>query len=173
MRPTFVNPPTNANVTSAKSSRASQIALAVALLTAATAIVANILTLVQLRISTEQARTANETYSQSLKVEDLRFVGKLAVAVAGDTIRISNESDLPAAKVGRTEDDIKEEDMQDGQELQTEETAEHELPSSGDVPIRDEDAEKILEVLETCVFPLHTLLPAKALSSAVLTRKGY
>lgn len=85
----------------------------------------------------------------------------------------ANESDLPAAKVGRMDDDIKEEDLQDGQELQTEETAESELPSSGDVPIRDEDAEKILEVLETCVFPLYTLLPAKALSSAVSTRKGY
>lgn len=63
----------------------------------------------------------------------------------------ANESELPAAKVVRTDEEIKEEDTQDGQELQAEETAEPELPSSGDVPIRDEDAEKILEVLETYV----------------------
>ena len=84
----------------------------------------------------------------------------------------ANESDLPAAKVVRTDDDIKEEEMHDGQELQAEETTETELPSSGDVPIRDEDAEKILEVLETCVLALRTLPRTKNLFSAVLTRKG-
>lgn len=74
----------------------------------------------------------------------------------------ANESELPAAKVVRTDGDIKEEDTQDGQELPVEETTGSELPSSGDVPIRDEDAEKILEVLETVdtqglldrIFPL-------------------
>ncbi|EKM60743.1 uncharacterized protein PHACADRAFT_133484 [Phanerochaete carnosa HHB-10118-sp] len=76
----------------------------------------------------------------------------------------ANESDLPAAKAVRTDEDIKEEDTQDGQELQTEEVVELELPSSGDVPIQDEDAEKILEVLEIVdtqglldrIFPLPT-----------------
>ena len=57
--------------------------------------------------------------------------------------------DQPAAKVSRTDDNVKEEDNQDAQELPAEEVAEPELPSSGDVPIRTEDAEKILEVLET------------------------
>jgi hypothetical protein len=57
----------------------------------------------------------------------------------------------PAAKVSRTDDTIKEEDNQDTQDLPLEEMTESELPSSGDVPIRTEDAEKILEVLETYV----------------------
>lgn len=63
----------------------------------------------------------------------------------------ANEADLPATKVTRTEDTVKEEDVREAQELQVEETAEPEVPSSGDVPIRQEDAAKILEVLETYV----------------------
>lgn len=63
---------------------------------------------------------------------------------------IANESDQPAAKLTRTEDSVKEEDVQETHEPLSEEH-QTELPSSGDVPIRTEDAEKILEVLETYV----------------------
>ena len=69
----------------------------------------------------------------------------------------------PAAKVSRMDDDIKEEDNQDSHELPAEESMEPELPSSGDVPVRTEDAEKILEVLETYVLPHHSLLGANTL----------
>ena len=52
---------------------------------------------------------------------------------------------------GENEDAVKEEDPQEVEEIQVEGVSEPEPPSSGDVPILDEDAEKILEVLETCV----------------------
>ena len=64
----------------------------------------------------------------------------------------ANEAEQPATKVTRTEDAVKEEDPQEVEEIQVEGVSEPEPPSSGDVPILDEDAEKILEVLETC-FP--------------------
>lgn len=56
-------------------------------------------------------------------------------------------SDQPASKLARTDDAVKEEDVQDMEEIPAEE-AKPELPSSGDVPLQPEDAEKILEVLE-------------------------
>ncbi|THH28440.1 hypothetical protein EUX98_g5761 [Antrodiella citrinella] len=75
--------------------------------------------------------------------------------------------DQPANKHLRTDDDIKEEDASpepDDGPISTSSSSSLQLPSSGDVPIQSEYAEKILEILEVVdtqglldrVFPLPT-----------------
>ena len=62
---------------------------------------------------------------------------------------LTDASDQPAPKQSRVDDDVKEEKASpDVEEPQAVEATQPELPSSGDVPIPQEDAEKILEILE-------------------------
>lgn len=64
--------------------------------------------------------------------------------------------DQPANKHLRTDDDIKEEDDSpepDDGPISTSSSSSLQLPSSGDVPIQSEYAEKILEILEVYVHP--------------------
>ncbi|CAL1696601.1 unnamed protein product [Somion occarium] len=75
---------------------------------------------------------------------------------------IVDGADEPAFKQPRTDDDIKEEDIQEQDDPVIGETIEINLPSSGDIPIQTSDAQKILEILEIIdtqglldrVFPL-------------------
>lgn len=95
--------------------------------------------------------TRSTTAQEKEKVVETAPPARKAASKKRKRTSIAEQPDQPAAKVVRTEDSVKEEDAADVQELQQEETAEAELPSSGDVPIQPEDAEKILEVLETYV----------------------
>ena len=65
---------------------------------------------------------------------------------------VADSADQPAAKQSRVDEDVKEEGSQVSEEQQPAEITQPELPSSGDVPIPAEDAEKILEILELCVL---------------------
>ncbi|KAF7798629.1 hypothetical protein EIP86_009851 [Pleurotus ostreatoroseus] len=77
---------------------------------------------------------------------------------------LSEPADQPATKQSRVDGDVKEEATPDPDEPQPAEPAHPEPPSSGDVPIQPDDAEKILEILEMVdtqglldrVFPLPT-----------------
>lgn len=64
---------------------------------------------------------------------------------------IADSSEQPALKQPRTDDDIKEEDEQKPLDTFSHHILEINLPSTGDVPIQPEDAEKILQVLSVCV----------------------
>ena len=61
---------------------------------------------------------------------------------------LSEPADQPATKQSRVDGDVKEEAPPDPDEPQPAEPAHPEPPSSGDVPIQPDDAEKILEILE-------------------------
>ncbi|KAI0700435.1 hypothetical protein BC835DRAFT_1266253 [Cytidiella melzeri] len=78
---------------------------------------------------------------------------------------VADHSEQPANKVLRTKDGVKEEGSPKPADDQAREVESRvELPSSGDVPLRPEDAEQILDVLETVdtqglldrIFPLPT-----------------
>lgn len=86
----------------------------------------------------------------------------------------ANEAEQPVTKVTRTQDAVKVEDSQEAEELQVEGVSEPEPPSSGDVPLHEEDAEKILEVLETCVPHSHpAAVPLSLFVHLGLTHKVY
>lgn len=57
-------------------------------------------------------------------------------------------ADQPVTKQPRTDEDVKDDSTPDPEEQQATGTPQPELPSSGDVPILPEDAEKVLEILE-------------------------
>ncbi|KAJ3543008.1 hypothetical protein NM688_g5911 [Phlebia brevispora] len=61
---------------------------------------------------------------------------------------IADAAEQPAAKQSRVDADIKEEATADPEEPQQVQPTLPELPSSGDVPIQQEDAEKILDIFE-------------------------
>ena len=61
---------------------------------------------------------------------------------------IADGVDHPTTKQSRMDEDVKEEGSPDPEETQAPATAQTDLPSSGDVPISSEDAEKILDILE-------------------------
>ena len=63
---------------------------------------------------------------------------------------VTDGPDQPAPKQSRVDDDVKEEEASPGVEdpPQAVEATQPELPSSGDVPIQQGDADKILEILE-------------------------
>lgn len=73
---------------------------------------------------------------------------------------IADSSELPALKQPRTEDDIKEEDVQNHlDDSLSSDIVQINLPSSGDVPIQPQHAEKILQVLSVYVpTPQHSLI---------------
>lgn len=61
---------------------------------------------------------------------------------------VADGAEQPVSKQLRADDEIKEETSPDPEEPLPAGTTQPELPSSGDVPIHPEDAEKILEILE-------------------------
>ena len=65
---------------------------------------------------------------------------------------MAEHAEQPANKLVRTEGTIKEEEIQDDGEQHSDSVAEGQMPSSGDMPVRPEDAEQILEVLELYVI---------------------
>lgn len=95
------------------------------------------------------ARTTRSTTTQEKeKTIDHVQPARKGAARKRKRTSLSDAADQPAAKQSRVDDDVKEEATPDPEEPQPAEPSLPELPSSGDVPIRPDDAESILEILE-------------------------
>lgn len=94
------------------------------------------------------ARTTRSTTQEKDKTIDHVQPARKGAARKRKRTSLSDSADQPAAKQSRVDDDVKEEATPDPEEPQPAEPSLPELPSSGDVPIRPDDAESILEILE-------------------------
>lgn len=92
--------------------------------------------------------TRSSTTHEKEKAVETPPAPRRAAAKKRKRTSIADTSEQPVNKHARTQDGIKVEGSQDAEEQPVEAVSKPELPSSGDVPIRSEDAEQILEVLE-------------------------
>ncbi|KAJ3490159.1 hypothetical protein NLI96_g1623 [Meripilus lineatus] len=106
--------------------------------------------------------TRSATSQEPPKQQDSPSKTRKAASKKRKRLSVSDATDLPLAKQPRTDGVIKEEDTQEPDDTQHPSSSHLDTPSSGDVPLQQDTATKILDILEAVdtqglldrVFPL-------------------
>lgn len=116
--------------------------------------------------------TRSATSQEPPKQQDSPSKTRKAASKKRKRLSVSDATDLPLAKQPRTDGVIKEEDTQEPDDTQHPSSSHLDTPSSGDVPLQQDTATKILDILEAYVrtFPWSSILLTISFSTASIPR---